>query len=262
MTLPPIYIMAVITILLSAALWGGVLYILSGRDRRLLWLLLPGLPLSAVVNLAIKRPLVLWLGEAGNVEPGLGLASPLWFIVALSFVPPVTEEAIKVLPLLLPGARRRMDGRTGAMSVGLALGFSFGLGEAAYLAWGVAQAPEYAGYPWYAFTGFLSERTAVTLVHGLLTMLVTVGIWHGGWRILGGYLSAVLLHLLTNLGAILYQLGVLPAWIAGLGLLPSLLILALVFERWRRQAAQAGDHEERAEEVVYFERADNEERQP
>jgi hypothetical protein len=262
MTIPPIYIMAAITVLLSAALWGGVLYILSGRDRGLLWLLLPGLPLSAVVNLAIKRPLVLWLGDVGNVEPGLGLASPLWFIVALSLVPPVTEEAIKVLPLLLAGARRRMDGRTGAMSVGLALGFSFGLGEAAYLAWGVAQAPDYAGYPWYAFTGFLSERMAVTLVHGLLTMLVTVGIWRGGWRILGGYAAAVLLHLLTNLGAILYQLGVIPAWVAGLGLLPSLLILALVFERWRRQAAQAGDHKERAEEVIYFKRVDNEERQP
>ncbi|MEJ2209759.1 MAG: hypothetical protein P8129_12070 [Anaerolineae bacterium] len=254
MSIPPIYIMAAITIVLSAVLWGGVLYVLSGRDRRLLWLLLPGLPLSAVVNLAIKRPLILWLGETGNVEPGLGLGSPLWFIVALSFVPPVTEEAIKVLPLLLPAVRRRMDGRAGAMGVGLALGISFGLGEAAYLAWGVAHAPEYAAYPWYAFTGFLSERVTVTLVHGLLTMLVTVGLWRGGWHILAGYASAVLLHLLTNVGAILYQLEVIPVWAASFSLLAALLILALIFERWRRQAAREGDHEEQAEEVVYFER--------
>jgi uncharacterized membrane protein YhfC len=259
MTIAPIYLMAAITIALSAAAWGGLLYVLSGRNRKLLWLLLPGLPLSAVANLAVKRPLVLWLGDAGNVEPGLGLATPLWFIAALSLVSPVVEEAIKLLPLLLPAVRRQVDRRASALWVGMALGISFGLGEAGYLAYNVAQAPEYVGYPWYAFTGFLGERLAVTLVHGLLTMLVVVGIWRGGWRILGGYLAAVLLHLLTNLGAILYQIEVIPAPAAGLSLLAALILLAIIFEHFRRQTAREGEDEDRAQEVVYFQRKRDEE---
>ena len=56
MTIAPIYIMAAVTLLLSAALWGGLLYVISGRNKKLLWLLLPGLPLSAFANLAVKRP--------------------------------------------------------------------------------------------------------------------------------------------------------------------------------------------------------------
>jgi uncharacterized membrane protein len=254
MTIAPIYIMAAITLALSATLWGGLLYALSGRNRKLLWLLLPGLPLSAFANLVVKRPLVLWLGEIGQVEPGQGLATPLWFILALSLVSPVTEEAIKVLPLLLPAVRRQVDSLGSAVWVGLALGISFGLGEAAYLAYNVAQAPEYAEVPWYAFTGYLSERLVVSLVHGLLTMLVVVGLWRGGWRTLGGYLVAVLMHLVVNLGAILYQLDVIPAGAAGLSLLVALIVLAIIFERFRRQTAAEGEDGEQAEEVVYFER--------
>ncbi len=263
MTIPPIYIMAAITLALSAALWGGLVYTLSGRNKRLLWLLLPGLPLSAVVNLAIKRPLILWLGTIGHVAPGQGLATPLWFIVALSLVPPVTEEAIKVLPLLLPVVRRQVDSRSSAMWVGISLGIGFGLGEAAYLAYNVAQVPEYATYPWYAFTGYLGERMVVSLAHGLLTMLVVVGIWHGGPRALGGYLSAVLIHLLMNLGAILFQLDVIPAPAAGLSLLAALILLAVLFERLRRQAVREGEDREQAQEVVYFVRqGGNEEPDP
>jgi hypothetical protein len=262
MTIAPIYVMAAITLALSAILWGGLLYIMSGRNKTLLWLLLPGLPLSALANLAVKRPLVLWLGETGQVEPGLGLASPLWFIVALSLVSPVIEEAVKVLPLLLPAVRRQVGSLSGAIWVGLALGISFGLGEAAYIAYNVAQAPEYAAYPWYAFTGYLSERLAVTLVHGLLTMLVVVGIWRGGWRGLAGYLAAILMHLLVNLGAILYQLDVSPATAASLSLLAALVVLAIIFERLRRQSATGGEDKERAAEVIYFERPQTGEPEP
>lgn len=263
MTIPSIYVMAAITLVLTAAAWGGLVYALSGRNKTMLWLLLPGVPLSAIVNLAVKRPLILWLGTVGQVAPGQGLATPLWFIVALSLVPPVTEEAIKVLPLLLPVVRRQVDSRSSAMWVGLSLGIGFGLGEAAYLAYNVAQAPEYAAYPWYAFTGYLSERMVVSLGHGLLTMLVVVGLWRSGWQALSGYLSAVTIHLLMNLGAILFQLDVIPASTAGLSLLVALILLAVLFERLRRQTTRQGEDQERAQEVVYFVRhRDNKERDP
>lgn len=252
--MPPIYIMAAITLALGAGLGGGLVYLMSGRRRSVLWLLAAGLPLSALVNLVVKRPLVLWLGEVGGVEPNLGLATPLWFIVAVALVPPVTEEAIKALPLLLPAVRRHISDLSSALSTGMALGISFGLGEAAYLAYNVARAPAYAGYPWYAFTGYLGERLAVMLAHGLLTALFVAGIWAGRWQAAAGYLGAVLLHLLINAGAILASLELISPAAASLSLLAGLAILAILFERLRATATRSGEGKDGAEEVVYFRR--------
>ena len=91
--MPPIYIMAAITVVVAAAFWGGLIYALTGRDKGYLWLLPTGLPLSALVNQFIKRPLIVAVGGAAGIPPGLGLTTPLWFILFLWMVPPVTEEA-------------------------------------------------------------------------------------------------------------------------------------------------------------------------
>jgi len=254
--MPPIYIMAVITLAASAALWGGLIYAASGRDKRYLWLLLPGLPLSALANLLVKRPLIVTVGQVAGVEPSLGLATPLWFIIFLALVPPVTEEAIKTLPLVLPPLRRLANSRSGALWVGVTLGVSFGLGEAAFLAYGVAQSPQYAGYPWYAFTGYLGERLVVCFCHGVMTAVFVAGLRCGGWRALGGYLAAVGLHALLNLGAILAQLGVISLTVAGLGLVGPFVVLVFIFEWLRRRASRDPDAQERAAEVVYFRRDD------
>lgn len=252
--MPPIYIMAAITLALGAALGGGLIYLLSGRKRSTLWLLASGLLLSPLVNVVIKRPLVVWLAEVGGVEPNLGLATPVWFITAVAFAPPVIEEAIKVAPLLLRPVRQHMSSTSSALSTGMALGISFGLGEAAYIAYSVAQSPEFAGYPWYAFTGYLSERLTVMLSHGLLTGILAAGIWRGSWRIAAGYLTAVLLHLLINAGAILASLELISPSAASLSLFAGLVVLAILFEWLRTTASRQGEEADQAEEVVYFQR--------
>lgn len=254
----PIYIMALITIAASTLLWGGLLYALSGQQRRYLWLLLPGLPLSAAVNLLIKRPVATLVGQWANIPVGLGLAgTPVGFLVFLFLLAPVFEEAIKVTPLLLPPVRRLLTDRAGALWTGLGLGISFGLGEAAYLAYGVAQSPAYLGLPWYAFTGYLSERLVVCFVHGVMTAVVVTGLYRGGVYILWGYLGGVALHALANAGALFYQLGRLSPELAQASLLLTLVVDVGVFEFLRYRARQSAGPAP-ATEVVYFEREEGE----
>lgn len=260
--MPPIYIMAVITLALSAAVWGGLIYACSGREKRYLWLLLPGLPLSAVVNLLIKRPLIIGVGEAAEVAPGQGLVTPLWFLLFLWLVSPITEEAIKLVPLLLPWARQRLHSRAGALWTGTALGVGFGLGEAGFIAYSIAQSPHYAAYPWYAFTGYLGERFIVCFCHGVMTAVVVHGLHRGRWRALTGYLAAVGLHALLNVGAMLAQLGVISPAVASLSLIVPVAILALIFESLRRRIARAEDSAEASGEIVYFRRHPDEDTAP
>lgn len=257
--MPGIYIMAAITVAVSAAAYAGLLRIMTPHWRRYLWLALPALPLSAAVNLLVKRPIgkgvAAWAGV--STDP-LGSA-PHWFLLFLLLLAPVTEEAIKVAPLLLPRARALLGGRDGALWTGFTLGVGFGIGEAAYIGYGIAQSPEFAGIPWYLFTGYSSERFAVCFGHGVMTAVVVTGLGRG--RPLLGYAGAVLLHTAVNTGAMAYQVGWVPAWGATLSLGAGLVLLALIFERLRRQALQEArpvGHVEHAEhaagEVVLFRR--------
>ena len=259
--MPPIYIMAMITLVASAGMWGGLIYACSGRNKRYLWWLLPGLPLSALVNLFVKRPLVVWAGETANIAPSQGLATPLWLIIFLWLVPPVTEEAIKLVPLLLPWAWQRLHSRTGALWTGTALGVSFGLGEALFIAYGVAQSAHYAAYPWYAFTGYFAERLIVCFCHGVMTAVVVHGLQQSKWRALTGYLAAVGLHALLNIGAVLAQLGLISVTVASLSLLAPVVVLFLIFEHLRRRAVLSQDDPEGAAEVIYFRRNPDENNQ-
>src|SRR5439155_15052578 len=128
-----------------------------------------------------------WAG----IPPRVTADTPLWFIAFAFLLAPVFEEAIKVTPLLLPWVRKLVKGPDSALWVGLALGIGFGLGEAAYLAYAIAQSPQYASTPWYEFTGYLSERLLVCFLHGVLTAVVVLGLQRGkGWAVLG-YLAAV-----------------------------------------------------------------------
>ena len=55
--IPQIYIMAALTLALSLGLWGGLIYLFTGRQKRYFWLLVLGLPLSAIANLVFKAEL-------------------------------------------------------------------------------------------------------------------------------------------------------------------------------------------------------------
>lgn len=252
--MPGIYPMALITLIVSALLGGLYLKVMSGQPRHYLWLLLVSLPLSTVVNLGIKRPLVVGVSEWTGVSTALEPASPLWFIGFAWLVAPVTEEAIKVVPLLIPRVRAFLATPVEALWAGVALGLSFGLGEAAYLAWGIAQSPTYAGIPWYTFTGYASERLIVCFGHGMLTALVTAGLQRGIWPAVQGYLAAVALHALINVGPLLLALGLVSAVTVQLLFIAAIIFLTFIFERLRRTLMQGPGAPDLAQEVIYFKR--------
>src|SRR5574342_1047743 len=189
--IPQIYIMASITLVVSLAFWGGLIYLFTGRQKHYFWLLVLGLPLSTIANLILKRQAIVLVGQAFHVPPGLGLASPAWFLAFGMLITPLVEEPIKVLPLLLRPAWKMVITRASALWVGFVLGISFGLGEALFLAYAIAQNPAYNSLPWYAYTGYFSERLMACFAHGVLTAILVIGMQRRGWYILYGYFAEI-----------------------------------------------------------------------
>ena len=252
--MPGIYVMAIITLAASAGLWGGLVYFLSGRRSAYLWLILSGLPLSVFVNLFIKKPLGLAVSAWAGIPPPWGPSSPVWFLLFLYLLSPVFEEAIKILPLFLPWVRGLLADRSSALWAGMTLGIGFGLGEAAYLAYGIARNPHFAHLPWYLFTGYFGERLIVCFLHGVMTAVAVSGIRQGFGPGLLGYLAAMGLHGLINIGAVLYQFKIIPLAATQLPFLASLVLLAFIFESLRRTASREPGAADKAEEVVYYQR--------
>lgn len=250
--MPGIYIMAVITIGLAAALCIAYLNHLSRSDHRYLWLLLPGLLSSLIVNRWIKTPVVTSIAAWANMPLKVGLDVPIWFILVILLNAPIFEEAIKLFPIAFPGTRKLMKDASGALWTGLALGMSFGLGEAAYIAYGLAKSPVYNSLPWYMFTGYAVERSIVTFGHGFMTAIAAYGLYKGGRHALIGYLSAMGLHAFINLGPILLALKLKPEAVFGVMSYAFILAAFLIFQKLERAAKKAsGDV---AGEIVYFER--------
>ena len=245
--MPSILPMAVITLAASVALWGAMLWAYSGRTWRFVKLVPLGLPLSALVNLLVKGPLGKGVGALAGIESGLGLETPIWFLLFLFALAPVFEELAKALPALLPFVRRHLTGPEDAYWAGMALGIGFGLGEAVFLAWGIAVSGAYQQYAWYMFTGFFGERLLVVFIHGFMTALF---VWLAARRKpLAGYLAAAGTHALLNAGAMLYQLGLIPVWLVSLCLVALLVPMVLVFERIRPKTTRT--HVDRPD-VVYY----------
>jgi uncharacterized membrane protein YhfC len=245
-----IYIMATITVLVSAVTWGGLIYSISNHNSRYLWLLLLGLPLSAVVNVAVKQPLAISVGHLTGVIPQLGLAIPWWFLLFLFMLAPLFEEAIKVVPLILPPVRHLLANAETALLVGMMLGISFGLGEAIFIAYGIVQIPAYASLQWYLFTGYAIERWIVCFLHGVMTAIFVLGLQRGGRWAAFGYLGAVGLHALFNIGAMLYQLGVASLTVAALSVYGDFVIALLIFATLLQKVSQKTRTSEQTSDVV------------
>jgi uncharacterized membrane protein YhfC len=251
--IPQIYITAAVTLVVALAFWSGLIYLLSGQQKRYFWLLVLGLPLSAIANLVLKPQAIIIVGQTFHVQPGLGLAAPVWFLAFKVLITPLIEEPIKVLPLLLRSAWKMVTSQRSALWVGFVLGVSFGLGEVAFLAYGIAQTPAYNTLPWFAYTGYFSERIMACFVHGVLTALVVIGLQRKGWSTLYGLLAALSLHLFVNAPIALYQLQWISFELYNFSLLIPFILLAVVFERMRRVAREPKD-DQNADEVVYWQR--------
>ncbi len=250
--MPGIYGMAALTIAVTTLLCVTVLGHLAQSGRHYYGLILVGLPLSLIVNQFIKTPLITSLASWAGLPLKIGLDVPLWFLIAVWFNAPIFEEAIKVLPMALPGPRKCLQDVSQALCAGLALGMGFGLGEAAYLAYGIAQSPAYRELPWYMFTGFAWERLIVTFAHGLMTSIAVAGIPYGRRNTLLGYLTAVGLHALINLGPCLLALRLISPTVSSMGSYIAILAAFVIFQRKEQMAKRMNGTTSRA--IIYFER--------
>ena len=251
--MPQIYIMLAVTLAISCLLWGGLLYLFTHHETRYFWLLLLGLPLSAVANLLIKRQAILTVANLGQVDLNSGLAAPAWFLGFQVLLTPLVEELIKIAPLLLLPAWRLVKNGGNALWVGFVLGVTFGLGEAMLIAYAVERSGQYATLPWYAFTGFLNERIMTCFAHGVMTAVLVIGLQRGSMYILKGYMYAVSVHLFLNGPVALYQLRWISNELYGVALIIPFIVLALMFERMRR-AVRGPNDDQTAQEVVYWRR--------
>ena len=250
--MPGIYVMAGLTTLVTSLLCITALNQLMQSGRRYYWLLLVGLPLSLIVNEFIKAPIIASIAAWTGIPLKLGPNVPFWFITLVWLKAPVFEEAIKILPIVLPTSRRFLHDASQALWTALALGMGFGLGEVAYLAHGIAQSPEYRQLPWYMFTGFASERLIVTFAHGLMTSIAVLGIYQGKRKAVFGYLTAVGLHALINLGPALLALKLISSAVSSMGTYLAILAAFVIFQNRARNARKISGVAQ--EEIVYFER--------
>lgn len=250
--MPGIYVMAILTIVVTTLLCATALNHFTRSNRQYYWLVLASLPLSLTVSRLIKVPLITGLAIWAGIPLKLGPDVPLWFIIAIWLAAPIFEEAIKVLPILVPISHAFLQDPSRALSAGLTLGFGFGLGEAAYLAYGIAQSPAYSQLHWYMFTGFASERLIVTFGHGLLTSIAVLGLHYGEKRALFGYLTAVGLHALINLGPILLALKLVPGTVSSIISYITILGAFVIFQKNVRAAKKVSGITPK--EIVYFER--------
>ncbi len=245
-----IFITALFTILISAVLWGALFYSIGSKQKIYGLFLILMLPFSALVNLLIKTPLNQLVIKIFDLQGGFNLQQPLFYLLFLAFLAPVTEEFIKVLPIFLPVVRERV--KKDPLWFGAWLGLGFGLGEALYIAYGISKSSQFVGLPWYAFGGYAGERFVVCLIHAILTAIFTWFIFQK--KFFTGYGLVIFLHFFVNLGAFLLALGVIGLPFVNILLLVSVIILVLIFEKIRKNLLKSNISG--SDEVVYFRRSE------
>ncbi len=242
--MPQVYIAAAITAAVSLAVWGLMFGFMARQHRRLWWMALLTLPLSFIVNVWVKRPAFFWVAGVAGLSPVVARTSPLWFILFAHLLAPLTEEAVKILPLAARDWSAPLRDRGAALWAGMYLGAGFGLGEIWYLAWTIAAIPLYADFPFWQYTGFLNERVLTVYAHAVMTAVAVTGLAAAmrgvRWAGVLGFAAAVGLHSLTNVTALLFQLGLISALAAQGGLLVTLVLLTLIFQRLYARTREPG----------------------
>jgi len=188
-------------------------------------------PLSAVTNLLVKKPFGELVGSLFDTAPRLSPETPAQFAIVVLIFGAFAEEVAKTLPFLIPRLRRIIAGDPGM--AGFAAGIGFGVGEALYVAAALATSEEFASRSALEFQPFILERIAATYLHAVLTAIV----FSGGVRARSvgpGLVVAVSLHVLANAGALLYQLGAIPAPLATLEFGLVLVLATVVWIRVRQ----------------------------
>lgn len=168
------------------------------------------LPLQPLVFYAIRLPL------DGFLRTNYGIAS--WVTIAALFYASLTEEPAKWLTAAVPAVRRAIV--RDPVTVALAGGAGFGIGEIWFLAHALGKSPSYPDLPFWHFSGFMIERLAVCFLHGAFLVPPFYALARGRSFLLGG-LAGMVLHFLLNFPIYLAQTD-------AFGLGPRLWAMALV----------------------------------
>ena len=201
--MPGIYLAAVLTTVLAAAIFGRLIHKLRlPANERLLWLAFAlTLPLQPLAFYFVRMPLDHWL------VAHLGSTSTTYQWLT-SLYAPLTEEPAKLVPLLIPAICRDVRA-TNFARYALAIGLGFAIGEMWFLAYEIARVPAYAALPFYQFGGYVGERLLVCVFH---SAFVSVALWRLRNRFALGFAGAAALHWLGNFPILLM------AWnLGGLG---------------------------------------------
>ena len=193
------------------------------------------LAFSPLVNLLVKKPAVgVMLGRA-HLQPVVS-TWPLWFAALVLLVVGISEEAIKLLPLLAPEVRRVLATRGSAEPLAFAIGLGFAVGEIWYLAYRIhVNDPASARLPFYMLGGFVTERIATLSVHSFLVLLPLRAWRNGAASFLRWTAGAMLAHALIDTTAMLYQMKVVGAAAATLVVLGLAFACAITFYRYRQE---------------------------
>lgn len=154
-----ILIAAILTTIVAIVVIGALIRRLLARGDRSVLILafffaLPLQPLAFYfIRLPLHELLTKWIG-AGALLTAISL-----------FYAPVTEEAAKWLALGVPSIKKALKPEN-AIAIALAVGLGFGVGELWFIAERLTHSPQLLDLPFYAFTGFLTERLMVCFLHG------------------------------------------------------------------------------------------------
>jgi len=200
-----------------------------GRDKAILYVL-ASLPFSAIVSLAVKKPIRSYLYNVLGISKELSLW-PLWFLLILLFIGAFAEEWVKMLPVLLN--KTLLKEKVHIYFSGLLVGLGFGIGEIGYLAYRFSRTqPQYASGIKNLFLllpGFGGERILSVLAHIIFTG--TVGYGFSINQPIRFFLLAVLLHSVINFPAGLYQAKKIPPGLASILVIAIVILLIYYFSR-------------------------------
>jgi RsiW-degrading membrane proteinase PrsW (M82 family) len=203
-----IYLVTLIFSLVSIVLVLWLLrFLVKVEYRRVhLLLFLVALPLSFLVNLLVKKPL---LDVILKNSPGVPLAH-LGFpaLLATWLLAPVTEELVKILPVAFPPIRKSLRAGPIAVGIGLVLGLGFAVSECWYLARNVVdQNPFSADLPLRQYGWFMGERLLSLTFHCTATSFIVTALGLDRTRGALAYFAMVLFHAFTNTPVVLYRSG-------------------------------------------------------
>jgi len=187
--MPGIYITAILTTIVAAAIFGTLIHFLRLPAReRLLWMAATlTLPLQPLVFYCLRMPLNHWLAA----HLGSQSAGYTWWSTCSA---PLTEEPAKLLVLLIPAVRRDIRPEN-FVRYALAIGVGFAIGEMWFIANGLAHNPAWARVPFYQFSGYAIERLMVCVFH---STFLAVTLWQLRRRFPLGLAGAMALHWLGN----------------------------------------------------------------